>query len=95
LFPGSIVGLVSVPYLCIIEASGLTGRAKGSVASVLVTKSASSLRQVQHDQRPTGSLELREMIRSWRGPEYPRRNLVGKTPGPWKKGQGLIESGMS
>jgi len=74
-------------------ASGLGTWVKGSVAPVLASKSASSLWEVQRDLRLTESLELHGRRGSQKDPKYPKRTLVGETlAGPWRGGQGTIES---
>jgi len=48
--------------------------------------------EVQRDRGPTGSLELHGKRRSRKSPKYPRRTLVGETPGLWRGRQEPIES---
>jgi len=47
-------------------------------------------REVQRDRKPTGCLELHGRRGSLKGLKYPRKTLVGETPGPWKEGHGPI-----
>jgi len=72
-------------------ASGLETWVKRSVAPVLWASPPVHYREVQRDRRRTLSLEL-HMRGSQKGPNYPRRTLVGETSGPWTGGQGPIES---
>jgi len=66
-----------------VGASGQETWVTGSVAPVLASKSARSFREVQHDRRYTGSLELHGR----RGSRiYPRSILVGETLRPRREG---------
>jgi len=96
-FPVTVDGVM--PYLCNdwggSGASGLRTWAKGSVAPVLTSESASSLPGRTAWPGPTGSLELHGRRGSRRESKYPRRTLIGETSESWKEGQGPIGSEMS
>jgi len=77
--------------MCLIFAMtvGPVGREHGQRGVFLQFWQASSpvhYQEVQHDRRPTESLEPHGR----RGPKYSRRTLVEETLGLWKEGQGPI-----
>jgi len=88
--PGSISG---VSYLCNDQsqwAGNMNQRKCCSGFSERVFQFITEKSSVTRD--PLGSLELREIRESQRGPKYLRRILVGETPEPLKEEQGPIRS---
>jgi len=64
-------------------ASGLGTGAKGSVAPVLASESASWLPGSPVRSRDPRKFRATQKRGSWKGPKYPRRTWVGETPKLW------------